>query len=73
MSSSLQCCVVTYEEDWVASFSGSHKQLDSQDKKVITSAIRCAGLNWFVIQSTSCSLYISVLADTGDQRIFIVV
>lgn len=42
----------------MASFSGSHKQLDSQDNKVITSAIHCAGLNWFIIQSTFFSFYI---------------
>lgn len=57
----------------MASFSGFHKRLDSQDNKVITSATYCAGLNWFVIQSTSSSLYISILADTGDQCIFIVI
>lgn len=55
----------------MASFSGSHKQLDTQDKKVITSAIHSAGLNWFIIHSTSCSLYISVLANTDDQCVYL--
>lgn len=55
----------------MASFSGSHKQLDSQDNKAITSAIRCAGLNWFIIQSTFLSLHISVLADTDYQCVFV--
>lgn len=55
----------------MASFSGTHKQLDSQDNKVITSAIRCAGLNWFIIQSAFFSLYISVLADIDYQHIFV--
>lgn len=55
----------------MASFSGSHKQLDSRDNKAITSAIHCAGLNWFIIQSTFFSFYISILADIGYQHIFV--
>lgn len=47
----------------MASFSGSHKQLDSQDNEAITSVIHCAGFNWFIILSTFFGLYISVLAD----------
>lgn len=55
----------------MASFSGSDKQLDSQNNKAITSAIHCADLNWFIIQSTFFSLYVSVLADTGYQHIYV--
>lgn len=52
-------------------FSGFQYQLDPQGSKMITSTIRCAGLNWLIIQSTLFSLYISVLADTGYQRVFV--
>lgn len=54
----------------VASFSGSHK-VNSKDSKAVTSTMHYAGLNWFIIQSTFFSLYISVLADTGYQDVFI--
>lgn len=54
----------------VASFSGSHK-VNSKDSKAVTSTKHCAGLNWYIIQSTYFSLYISVLADTGYQDVFI--
>lgn len=54
----------------VASFSGSHR-LNSKDSKAVTSTMHCAGLNWFIIQSTFFSLYISVLADSGYQDVFI--
>lgn len=55
----------------MASFSESHRQLDSQDNKAITSVIHCAGLNWFIIQSTFLSLYFPVLAYLGYQHVFV--
>lgn len=55
----------------MASFSGTHKQLDSQDNKVITSVIHCAGLNGFIVQNAFFGLYISVLADIVYQHIFV--
>lgn len=54
----------------VASFSESYK-VNSQDSKAVTSTINCADLNWFIIQSTFFSFYISVLADAGYQDVFI--
>lgn len=54
----------------VASFSGFHK-VNFKDSKAVTSTMHCAGLNWFIIQSTFFSLYISVLSDTGYQDVFI--
>lgn len=54
----------------VALFSGSHK-VNSKDSKAVTSTMHYAGLNWFIIQSTFFSLYISVLADIGYQDVFI--
>lgn len=54
----------------MASFSGSYK-VNSKDSKAVASMMYCAGLNWFIIQSIFFSLYISVLADTGCQDVFI--
>lgn len=39
--------------------------------RTVASTMHCAGLNWFIIQSIFFSLYISVLADTGCQDVFI--
>lgn len=52
----------------MASFPGSHK-VDSKDSKAVTSTMRCAGLNWFIIPSTFFSLYIPVLAGYQDVLI----
>lgn len=54
----------------VASFSGSHK-VNFKDSKAVASTMHYAGLNWFIIQRIFFSLYISVLADTGCQDMFI--